>query len=120
MNEYMRVIAEKSRGSNPPAPDDIIGADGLRVCAKCGEPKEIIMDGQKVSVACKCRISERERAEREKRDAQREERRKNCFSSPILAEAKLDSAEQTKAVDIARKYVLHWEEMREGIGRAHV
>lgn len=108
MNEYMSIVAEKARGSNPPASDDIIGADGLRICAKCGEPKETVVNGQKVSTSCRCRRDEHNGDEAKKRTEEIEIKRKACFSSHALAAVLLDAGEQTKAVRYAKEYVEHW------------
>lgn len=113
MNEYLAILAEKARGSNPPAADDIIGADGLRRCGVCGEPKETLVEGAKLPCACRCKRDERDRVKAEKEKAQYEERRHKCFTSPLLETYRIENADDTKSSRYIKEYISKWQEAKE-------
>lgn len=113
MNELLAGLVERARGSNPPSPGDYYGTDGLLRCGVCGDAKEVLIDGEKYPCACSCRLSEREHEAERTRQAENDARRKMCFTSQRFESYRLDTADATKAVELAKRYVQNWQTMKE-------
>lgn len=93
--------------------------DGLIYCGKCNTPRSFIADesygelaGRLIPTPCKCG-SEAEAAEKEAERAKRvEQLRERCLPLAEMRAARFESAEACKAIDVVRRYVDKWEEVR--------
>lgn len=112
-DEVMDKLAERALANNPPAPGDYRGEDGLLRCGVCGDPKETIIAERVVACACRCRQEAGEKLEREKREAENEERRKKAFTSPKLAGYRLSKADPGETTEKISRYVSEWARFKE-------
>ena len=95
--------------------------DGLLYCGKCNTPRSCRLaldDGERI-VPCACSCDhEAEAAAAEKARTERIDRlRERCLPLAEMRAARFESADESKAVTIARRYVDAWEDVRnENIG----
>lgn len=105
-------------------PGDYWGNDGLLYCGKCNTPRSFLADescgelaGRIIPTPCKCE-REAEAVEKEAERTKRvEELRKSCLPLAEMQAARFEGADESKAVNIARRYEDAWEKVRaENIG----
>lgn len=105
-------------------PGDYWGDDGLLYCGKCNTPRSFLADesygelaGRLMHTPCKCG-REAEAVEKEVERVKRvEQLRERCLPLSEMRAARFEDADESKAVDIARRYVGVWEKVRaENIG----
>lgn len=98
--------------------------DGVLYCGKCNTPRSFIADesygelaGRLMPTLCKCE-SEAEAAKKETERTKRVEKlRESCLPLAEMQAARFESAEACRAIDVVRRYVDKWEEVRaENIG----
>ena len=101
--------------------DEFLGQDGLIYCAKCNTPRQKQLDlmGKKQLVRCVCRCqSEAAQRAQEARKAMELRDRVARYRSVGMTDASLRAAvfENDRfgghEVEVARRYVQHWEQMR--------
>ena len=95
--------------------------DGLLYCGKCNTPRScrLALDGGERMVQCACSCDhEAEAAAAEQARTERIDRlRKRCLPLAEMRAARFESADESKAVTVARRYVDAWEDVRnENIG----
>ncbi len=112
IDECFANLAKKARDNNPPALGDYTDDNGILHCGTCGDPKEAVIEGMKVACACKCSRNARDKAEEEKRRSAYDERRKLCFSAPVLAKSRIENADNCKAAQIIRRYISKWDTVK--------
>lgn len=99
------------------ASGDYTGDDGLLYCGKCRTPKQMRLDGRSEPVFKLCDCEEkRANAEKElQTQARIEELRSLCLPLETMRNNTFSAADQAKHIDIARRYVERWDEMRKEI-----
>lgn len=105
------------------APGDFIADDGFLHCGTCGERKEfkLPLNGHMVPVLCACGKAERRAAERAEERRQAQARMSELASYSLIDRrfrestfaAAVRTDENTKALDIARRYCDEWPRMLE-------
>lgn len=117
MNTYdvIQSIDARARASNPAAPEDYIGADGLLHCGKCGEQKEFRIDveGKTATVRCLCRCKLEERKQTAE-DAYRrinEERRAKWLKG--YEDMTFGNSSGNPTMYIAERYIDRWPDILE-------
>ena len=119
MNDFTAIIdsiALNASRSNPPVEGDYTGEDGLLYCGKCHTPKQtrlpMSFGGRIVACGCLCKQREwEEEKEREKRN-RADELRAYCLPDIAMRRHCFANATDAKHIQIARRYVEKWEEVR--------
>ena len=95
---------------------DYIGEDGLLYCGKCHAPKQAHgvgpMDGKLVHITCDCQKREQAAEEKRKQRDKAEELRKSCLPVKAMHRHTFESADESRHIQIARRYVERWNEMK--------
>ena len=90
--------------------------DGLLYCGKCHTPKQKrgdgMLSGKVLNITCKCREEAMEREKQEAEAKQIEELRKRCLPLDNMRRHTFSAASDVKHIQIARRYVDQWGEMR--------
>ena len=118
MTGFIDALAAKGGYVNA---GDYRGEDGLLRCGKCHRQKEMRLDGffggRIVPIICKCVEDERERYAEEQRSLRIKQLRRNCIPQENMRIMCLKNADDSKPVQIARKYAENFEKYRdENIG----
>lgn len=105
-----------------PKEDEYVGSNGLLHCAKCHTPRQIRREWmgkpQLIRCLCHCQSEARQKAEEARRAAELRDRISR-YRSVGMTEKSLRTAtfENDRygghEIDVAKKYVAHWKEMRE-------
>ena len=97
-------------------------ADGLIYCARCNTPRQKMFSRLGctilLSVLCKCRLERREREEEERKQRALMEKVSRLKACGLQDKGLLDCTfdkdlSYNPEIDKARRYVEHWEEMRQ-------
>lgn len=124
----MNAIEGAGRGTAPgaaPRNGEYLGGDGLLRCARCHGARQIRLSimGRESVAPCLCQCGIRERDERERRRREEDEMwtvrrlRASGIQDRHLAEWTFDRAEDTRQVQMAKRYVENWESAkRESMG----
>ena len=98
------------------APGDYTGEDGLLYCGKCHTPKQTRGDGmlaeRMLSITCKCQREAMQAAEDRERREKADELRKLCLPGAAMACHTFDVADDAKHIQLARRYVERWDDVR--------
>jgi hypothetical protein len=114
-----------------PEPEDYTGEDGLLYCGKCRKPKEAYFAPDKAAIfgrdrhpaECDCQRTareEREAAEKRRRHLDTvEELKRRGFTDPTMRDWTFENDNgRNPQTGLARRYVEHWEDMRQTISAA--
>ena len=98
-------------------PDDYIDEEsGLLYCGKCHTAKQKhgdgMLSGKILYITCKCKEEAMEREKQEAEAKRIEELRKRCLPLDNMRRHTFSTASDAKHIQIARRYVDQWEEMR--------
>lgn len=90
---------------------------GLLHCGKCHEPKECIADyepivGKHLPIACKCSKDAAAAKEAEDKRKRTAELRERCLPRAKMWESTFDNAEDCKPIQLAKRFVEKWGEVR--------
>lgn len=121
----VQAIIERAEQTKPVA-ETFVGADGLRHCAKCGEPVEAAiqsMGSQKRPILCACgkaryEAERREHEQRERMDAVRRKATSSPFYDPsyerytFASDQHRDEDGFREAGDKCRSFVEHFDELK--------
>lgn len=122
MTGFEAVIAQAEKAAqSQPGEDDYIGENGLIYCGKCHTPRQTRQNvfGHKKVVwcLCRCRSQQRDRQAELLAQTQREMRRKRLRDQGIpdqtLRGARFESARDTELIRKCRRWLDHWDDMRE-------
>ena len=97
-------------------PGDYTGEDGLLWCGKCHTPKQIrgegVLKGKILSITCECKKKELEEEAQREKCRKANELREIGLPVPEMRNHTFDSANDAKHIQLARRYVSKWEEIR--------
>jgi len=97
-------------------PGDYTAEDGLLYCGKCHTPKQTrgegLLAGKLLSITCECKREEMQAAEDRKRHEKADELRKCCLPVAAMARHTFDIADDAKHIQLARRYVERWDDVR--------
>ncbi len=123
-NEINAVLENMT--TTTPEPEDYTGEDGLLYCGKCRKPKEAYFAPDKAAIfgrdrhpaECDCQRAareEREAAEKRRRHLDTvEELKRRGFTDPTMRDWTFENDNgRNPQTGIARRYVEHWEDMRD-------
>jgi len=85
--------------------------NGLVHCGKCRAPKQSIIEGRARPIPCKCAELEKEQEREAEHRAKIERLRERCLPLAKMRAHTFANADSSKAVNIAQKYVEHWQTM---------
>ena len=95
---------------------DYINEDGLLYCSRCHAPKQAhgvgLMDGKLLFITCDCQKREQAAEEKRKLRDKAEELRKSCLPVKAMHRHNFEAADESRHIQIARRYVEQWNEMR--------
>ena len=95
---------------------DYTGDDGLLYCGVCHEPKQTrgtgVMSGKLLFITCDCQKKAIAEEEREKKRVKADELRSFCFANKAMAQHTFSVASDAKHIQIAKRYVAKWEEVK--------
>src|SRR5699024_3910999 len=125
MKNEINAVLENMTATTP-EPEDYTGEDGLLYCGKCRKPKEAYFARDKAAIfgrdrhpaECDCQRAareEREAAEKRRRHLDTvEELKRRGFTDPTMRDWTFENDNgRNPQAGIARRYVEHWEDMRE-------
>jgi DNA replication protein DnaC len=128
-NEINAVLENMT--TTTPEPEDYTGEDGLLYCGKCRKPKEAYFAPDKAAIfgrdrhpaECDCQRAareEREAAEKRRRHLDTvEELKRRGFTDPAMRDWTFENDNgRNPQTGLARRYVEHWEDMRQTISAA--
>ena len=123
-NEINAVLENMT--TTTPEPEDYTGEDGLLYCGKCRKPKEAYFAPDKAAIfgrdrhpaECDCQRTareEREAAEKRRRHLDTvEELKRRGFTDPTMRDWTFENDNgRNPQTGLARRYVEHWEDMRD-------
>lgn len=103
-----------------PGEQEYLAEDGLIYCSVCRQPKQtrIKMMGKEVIVHCICKCRKDELEQEKKRLEQAEQQRRierlkaNGIQEKHLLDWRFEVAEDTRDIQVARKYVENWKKVK--------
>lgn len=118
MDSIIESLAVRGKREHP---EDIRREDGLLYCGKCGQAKEMRLEGKFsgriVPIICRCSVDEQRMREEEERIRRVEERRERCLPRDNMRKMRFENADNMKHIQLARTFADNWEQCRQdGIG----
>lgn len=96
------------------AKGDYINTNGVLCCGKCHKPKQMKLDGVEtlVSILCECGLRDQREAEQQARQKRVDDLRARCLPREAMRRHTFEVADVGRHIDIARRFVKKWPEMR--------
>ena len=99
------------------APGDYWSEDGLLYCGKCHTPKQTHgsgpLAGHRLPIPCACQTEAAQVEKEQEARKKTEDLRERCLPGKGMRGHTFETASETKHIQIARRYVEKWEEIRE-------